>query len=261
MVNGTIGKIISFSRALDTNDVDKVKIVLTTGLEYEIERVSVKFQIMDGIYVLRKQFPLCLSYSITIHKSQGLSLKNAVIDAGNSIFTCGQVDVALSRVTTLEGLHLINFDPHSVKADELAVIEYNRLKKKYRPDLALITFSKQRAPKVPDLIWAIPKNVQECQEPQAKRETSVWCINGLANVDGVSCYASAIIHCMFHCQPLRKGLTGRSKAEESALTLLLHAYVERSKLSNAFNVREYVGESFIEKKQHDASKFFMGILR
>ena len=37
---------------------------------------------MDGVYVIRKQFPLCLSYGIAIYKNQGLSLKNAVIDAG-----------------------------------------------------------------------------------------------------------------------------------------------------------------------------------
>jgi len=43
-------------------------------LEYFIERVNVKFQVMDKAYVIRKQFPLSLSYDITIHKNQGLSL-------------------------------------------------------------------------------------------------------------------------------------------------------------------------------------------
>ena len=90
---------------------------------------------MDRAFVIRKQFPICLSYGITIHKSQGLSLKHAVVKAGNSIFSCGQIYVALSRVTTLNGLHLINYDPSSVKANELAIIEYNRLRTQYRPDL------------------------------------------------------------------------------------------------------------------------------
>jgi len=39
-----------------------------------------------------------------------LSLQNAIIDIGNSIFNCSQVYVA-SRVTSLEGLYLINYDP------------------------------------------------------------------------------------------------------------------------------------------------------
>lgn len=142
LVNGTIGTVVSASRELDKDDIDKVKIILSTGAEHEIERVSVKFELIDHIYVIRKQFPLSLSYGITIHKSQGLSLNNAVVDAGNSIFSCGQVYVALSRVTTLEGLHLINFDPFSVKANELAVIEYNRLRRRYRSDLEQMLIAK-----------------------------------------------------------------------------------------------------------------------
>ncbi|KYN13600.1 DNA repair and recombination protein pif1, mitochondrial, partial [Trachymyrmex cornetzi] len=87
-----------------------------------------KKKLMDRIYVIRKQFSLCLSYDITIHKSQGLSLQNAVMDLGNNVFSYGQAYVALSRVTSLDGLHLINFDPSSVFASEKAIIEYNRLK-------------------------------------------------------------------------------------------------------------------------------------
>jgi len=60
----------------------------------------------DRAYVIRKQFPSSLSYGITIHKSQRLSLQNAIMNIGNSVFSCGQVYVALSRVTSLDGLHL-----------------------------------------------------------------------------------------------------------------------------------------------------------
>lgn len=51
------------------------------------------------------QYPLKLAWAITIHKSQGLTFENAVIDA-NSAFAHGQVYVALSRCKTLEGLVL-----------------------------------------------------------------------------------------------------------------------------------------------------------
>jgi len=34
----------------------------------------------------------------------------------NSVFSCGQIYVALSRVTSLDGLHLINFNPSFVFA-------------------------------------------------------------------------------------------------------------------------------------------------
>ncbi len=51
------------------------------------------------------QYPLRLAWAITIHKSQGLTFDKIVIDAARA-FATGQVYVALSRCTTLEGLVL-----------------------------------------------------------------------------------------------------------------------------------------------------------
>ena len=53
------------------------------------------------------QFPLRLAWSITIHKSQGLTFEKAVIDAGQA-FAPGQVYVALSRCTSLDGIVLLS---------------------------------------------------------------------------------------------------------------------------------------------------------
>jgi len=55
---------------------------------------------MDRAYVIRKQFLLSLSYGITIHKSQGLNLQNPIMDISNSIFSCGEVYIALSQITS-----------------------------------------------------------------------------------------------------------------------------------------------------------------
>jgi hypothetical protein len=48
----------------------------------------------------RKQFPTKLAYALTIHKSQGATLKKAVIDLGSCERTLGLTFVALSRIVT-----------------------------------------------------------------------------------------------------------------------------------------------------------------
>ncbi len=63
------------------------------------------------------QYPLRLAWAITIHKSQGLTFEKAIIDAGTS-FASGQVYVALSRLTGLEGLVLRSkISAHSIRTD------------------------------------------------------------------------------------------------------------------------------------------------
>lgn len=64
------------------------------------------------------QIPLILAWALTIHKAQGSTLDIAEVDAGTSIFECGQTYVALSRVKSLEGLYLTSFDVNSIKVNK-----------------------------------------------------------------------------------------------------------------------------------------------
>lgn len=78
------------------------------------------------------QYPIKLAWAITVHKSQGLTFEKAVIDVGQA-FAPGQVYVALSRLTSLDGLILrTKIDPSVVSTDE-QVVEFSHTKDRQQP--------------------------------------------------------------------------------------------------------------------------------
>lgn len=104
--NGSQGIVIGFE-----NGIPRVKFLngcvrLMTYHTWLSERIP-------GIGI--KQVPLILAWALTIHKAQGATLEYAEVDAGSSIFECGQVYVALSRVKSLNGLSLKSFNPQKIK--------------------------------------------------------------------------------------------------------------------------------------------------
>lgn len=54
----------------------------------------------------RRQFPLVLAWSMTVHKAQSLTLQSVVVDLTKT-FSPGQAYVALSRVHSFEDVSII----------------------------------------------------------------------------------------------------------------------------------------------------------
>jgi len=107
--NGKIGTVSFLSaekiRVQCEDEEDEIEVVREEWLnvKYSLNKSSQKLE-EEQVGAFR-QFPLRLAWAITIHKSQGLTFEKAIIDAGQS-FAAGQVYVALSRCTSLEGMVL-----------------------------------------------------------------------------------------------------------------------------------------------------------
>jgi hypothetical protein len=69
-----------------------------------------------------QQFPLRLAWAVTIHKSQGKTYDRAIVDLGPRSFAPGQTYVALSRISSLDGLYMTRpLRPSDIIVDENVV--------------------------------------------------------------------------------------------------------------------------------------------
>lgn len=227
LVNGAIGTVKKIHRGITSNQpIDKLTILFDCG-EREIEPVQTVISLTSA-RVVRSQFPITLAYAITIHKSQGLTVSNCLVDIGESIFSKGQSYVALSRVKSLDGLHILNFNPRSVQADEQAINEYNRLRQLYRPELGTInTHSTSNTLAKDRNVYLKRKSMRiiEPTEPPTSKKTrkekqpvSTEGFRGFVNNDQ-ACYANSAIQCLLNLKTIERSILNAPNCTLKQITI------------------------------------------
>ncbi|MFA7253318.1 MAG: helix-turn-helix domain-containing protein [Patescibacteria group bacterium] len=109
--NGTLGVVESFDPEtnlpiVQIRDGHRVKVDLADWAVEEDGKVKGQLT----------QIPLRLAWAITVHKSQGISLDEAVVDLSR-VFEFGQGYVAISRVRRLSGLYIIGWNEMAFRVD------------------------------------------------------------------------------------------------------------------------------------------------
>ena len=116
-VNGTIGTVVDLPSSGgvvvevdgETFDVgrstwEKVRYEIDEQFDEALGRVK---EVLVAVPLAEfQQIPLRLAWAVTVHKSQGQTYDEVVIDMGRGAFSPGQTYVALSRVRSLDGLYL-----------------------------------------------------------------------------------------------------------------------------------------------------------
>lgn len=107
-VNGTIGKVLSMAENFvvieSLSDGRKIQINKVTW--ENVSYVVRGYQVANRVKGSFTQIPLKLAWALTIHKSQSQTLQRVHIDMDKGSFASGQLYVALSRCTSLEGITL-----------------------------------------------------------------------------------------------------------------------------------------------------------
>lgn len=109
-VNGSLGKITSIDNGaeigVELSDGSRVSVAPYTWETSRLSYDSASKKLISTSMGSFSQYPLMLAWAVTIHKSQGKTFEHVVIDIGDGTFAHGQLYVALSRCTTLEGIVL-----------------------------------------------------------------------------------------------------------------------------------------------------------
>ena len=126
IINGSTGIIIDFSpnKHYPIVEFTNGKIVVVKPEIWEIRNFNYNTHKLETLATM-SQIPLTLSWAITVHKSQGMTIDKAEFDLKNS-FAEGQVYVAFSRVKNINGIFIKSLDLNKIKINEKVLKFYKK---------------------------------------------------------------------------------------------------------------------------------------
>lgn len=128
LVNGSRGTVAGFVDHAGVT-LPLVQFESNDGVPVLIERETWTVEQNGVIMAQRAQVPLTLAWALSIHKSQGMTISEVEVSL-DSVFEDGQAYVALSRVTSLEGLKISRpFNPRVIRANDAVLNFYNSLQR------------------------------------------------------------------------------------------------------------------------------------
>ena len=139
--NGSLGTLVGVDRT-EAGEIVSLRVKLDASGEivhvgrFEFESMEYQYD-KDADRIKHKvtgrfvQFPIKVAYAITIHKAQGQTFDKIIIDTGErGAFAHGQIYVALSRCTSLQGITLRRPLKYSELIYDKNILEFNKTKLK-----------------------------------------------------------------------------------------------------------------------------------
>ena len=127
--NGTIGKVTRLEPTqvfveLENGSEMRVLPEVWENMQYTYNEKEKKVE--EKVLGTFMQIPIKPAWALTVHKSQGLTFNNVVIDFVGGAFTSGQAYVALSRCTSMEGITLLKPLSERDIIVNMAVVDFSR---------------------------------------------------------------------------------------------------------------------------------------
>ena len=114
-----MGKFVFEGRVISGSNIGEKVFIPRLSLSPFDVKIPFKFQ--------RRQFPIFVSFSMAINKSQGKSLKNVGIYLPSPVFSHGQLYVAISRVTSKQGLKILIVDGDGENTNTTSNVVYHKV--------------------------------------------------------------------------------------------------------------------------------------